>query len=310
MPRIFLIFAVLFLSIPAHAQDPSKAASLNQRGLKLFKEGKFEAAIDAFSKAIEVSSSFVSNRNDIEHKSLAALQPHESLASPVTAVDPRTAAALVNRGNVYFVIGDIESAQSDYERALRISPGLAEAHSCLGSLLLGKGEVDAAIDGYSRSIKIDPRFIKAYLGRSIAYATKGDLKSALADLDSAEKIDPKNGEIYYRRGDVLRISGESDRALFEYDRAISVDPKLAGPYFARGFILYSKHQLEPAIRSLTLAIERDARMPDAFMFRGYALLVLGNDAEAERDFQSATAIQPRLRSAIDEGVKMIKDQRK
>ena len=309
MSRSALIIAILFLLVSANAQDPSKAASLNQRGLKLFKEGKFDAAIEAFSKAIEVSSMIVSRRNDIADSSLAALQPHESLASPVTAVDPRTAAALVNRGNVYFVIGDFDSAQRDYERALRISPGLAEAHACRGSLLLGKGDIDAAIEDFSRSVKIDPRFIKGYLGRSLAYATKGDIKAALADLDSAEKIDPKNGEVYYRRGDTMRISGDSDAAFVEYDRAIAIDPKLAGPYFARGFILYTKRLLEPAIKNLTMALERDARMPDAYMFRGYALLALGKDAEAEKDFQRALAIQPQLASSIDEGVKMIKSQR-
>ena len=205
MSRSFTFFiAILFLILSAAAQDPSRTATLNERGLKLYKAGKFQAALDAFSEAIQVSSSLVRKR-EMPGNSLAE---RDQAVQTVSAIDPRTAAALVNRGNVYFMMGDFESALSDYDRALRISPGLAEGYSCRAAVFLYRGEVDRAIEEFSRSIKIDPKFVKGYLGRGLAYVTKGNVNAAFADFDAAGKLDPNNAEIYYRRGDARRISGD------------------------------------------------------------------------------------------------------
>jgi hypothetical protein len=59
-----------------------------------------------------------------------------------------------------------------------------------------------------------------------------------------------------------------------------------------------------------MAIKRDPRIPNAYLFRGNALLALGKDGDAEKDFEHAISIQPQLRSNIEEGIKMIKSQRK
>ncbi len=58
MSRSIIFAAIFCLLFSTHAFTQS-VSSLNSKGLKLYKEGKFEAAIDAFTKAIELSSSLV-----------------------------------------------------------------------------------------------------------------------------------------------------------------------------------------------------------------------------------------------------------
>ena len=56
MSRSFTIVAILCFLLSPHAFTQS-ASSLNEKGLKLYKEGKFDAAIDAFARSIAISAS-------------------------------------------------------------------------------------------------------------------------------------------------------------------------------------------------------------------------------------------------------------
>ena len=305
MSRIIITVAIFSLVFTINAQNLRKADNLIEQGLRLYKAGSFEAAIDAFSEAIEITSSLTSSQRYLRGNDLADRASGASFGEQIFAVDPRTAAALVNRGNVYFVLGQMAKALDDYDRAIRISPGLAEAWVCRGSVWLFRREHDRAIEDYSHAIKIDSRSVKGYLGRSMVFSDKGNIKAAFEDLDAVLKLGPNNAEVYYRRGNARRLSGDTNGALEDYKHAQDLDPSLSGPHFGRGCIYYAQRELKAAVAELTKAIELDARTPHALMIRGYALLAMGKDADADRDFKRALAILPQLKDEIDAGIKQI-----
>ena len=135
MSRIFSLLAILSFSLFVCGQSSEKADELLRRGLRSHNSGNYAAAIDDFSRVIELTSTLTSTNNS-KHQGFAETAENASERDNVRVVDRRTAAAYVNRGNTYFFMGSIDEALQDYERALRLSPGLAEGYMCRGGVWL------------------------------------------------------------------------------------------------------------------------------------------------------------------------------
>jgi tetratricopeptide (TPR) repeat protein len=70
-----------------------------------------------------------------------------------------------------------------------------------------------------------------------------------------------------------------------------------------------KSELDRAINEFNRAIELDPRYALAYGNRGLALLRLGKDAEAEKDFERALALGPGLKAELESSVEKIKKWR-
>ncbi|MCG8625433.1 MAG: tetratricopeptide repeat protein, partial [Proteobacteria bacterium] len=106
------------------------------------------------------------------------------------ALDPDFADAYSNRGIVYTIKDDHDSAIVDHTRVIELNPDDTYAHIFRGGAYEVKGDYDRAIIDYTQAIKLDPDdpFL-AYLSRGRAYKQKGDNTHAKADYAKvAEKL--------------------------------------------------------------------------------------------------------------------------
>lgn len=108
------------------------------------------------------------------------------------ALDSRDrAATLVNRGIVLMRHGEHRAADSDFDAAIALRPGLADAWLNKGFLRLRTGEGAEAIPYLERALTLHARRpALAYFARGIAHEQAGDLRSAYADLTRARDIEP------------------------------------------------------------------------------------------------------------------------
>lgn len=102
------------------------------------------------------------------------------------------AATLVNRGIIHMHARDIERAIADYDAALAIMPGLAEAHVNRGIALLHKGGADQdAVTALTRGLELKPsRPEVAYYTRAVAFEILGDARAAFEDYQAAAAARP------------------------------------------------------------------------------------------------------------------------
>ena len=286
MSKSVVSLAILFLSIFVYGQNPQKINDLLERGLRSHKNGNYSAAIADYSKVIELSSmpAIAHKQKDGETTETAE---ERAQRERVRVIDPRTAAAYVNRGNLYFLLGRSDEALEDYENAVRVSPGLAEAYACRGGILIFRREYERAIIDYRQAIKLAPDLTKAHIGLAIALLEIGEAKNAFAEFDAAVVMAPTSAEAIYRRGDAKRKIGDQTGASADYEIAIKLDPNDPGVHLGRGQLRYLQHDFEGAIKDLTRAIELSPYISESFTVRGYALTYRGQDAEAEMDFKRA-----------------------
>lgn len=107
---------------------------------------------------------------------------------------PSTAALNLELGNVYFELGDVQSADFHYEIALLAGVPMTDAirERMLNAAYIYAEELqfsavkpEAAIDAYTRAIELDPDHMRSHLGRGQAYLTLQQFELACKDLGRA-----------------------------------------------------------------------------------------------------------------------------
>jgi tetratricopeptide (TPR) repeat protein len=87
-------------------------------------EGKLDAAIDEYSKVLEV--------------------------------DPELYLVYFNRGKLFWRKGDRTRAMEDFSRAIRLEPTVAMTYICRGDILLEQGNCKAAEQDYAKALELSP----------------------------------------------------------------------------------------------------------------------------------------------------------
>ena len=171
MRRILTAFGVLALSFGvAHADSVGDVRT----GNAAFGDGRYEAAIDAFSRAVLAG--------DLDPEALAI--------------------TFNNRGVAYSELGDYDRAIADYGQALTLVPGdrtaiknLRIAHIRRAAASARLGEQEAALLDYARAIELEPDHPLAYMRRGQLRLDRGDTAAAITDLTRARELDPDNRDI-------------------------------------------------------------------------------------------------------------------
>jgi tetratricopeptide (TPR) repeat protein len=108
----------------------------------------------------------------------------EALGRPAEAIlafehaltlDPTDAEALLNCGNAYAELDQVDPAEHHIRRALACKPELVEAHVSLGDLLIRAGKLPEAIAASAEAIALRPDFATAHWNQGVALLLSGDL---------------------------------------------------------------------------------------------------------------------------------------
>ncbi|KAI5081823.1 hypothetical protein GOP47_0001566 [Adiantum capillus-veneris] len=128
--------AARLLALQCGLSDPEnnlKALSLKQQGIKSFESGDFTEAETMFSEAIDLQPSgglhlLYANRSAAR---LSKGDAHGALedANCASVLAPRWHVPHLRQGEAYMVIGDCQSAQSAYTKALSLDPSLRRSKS-------------------------------------------------------------------------------------------------------------------------------------------------------------------------------------
>lgn len=194
----------------------------------------------------------------------------EAVALPITPpLPPRVtqeltqdrknlAAAFYNRGNTYVKDGDIETAITNYSRAITLAGDnvqiVAQAYNNRGIAFDLQARFDEAVANYDLALTTqlnDKDFVaQVYNNRGITYLKKGLLDYALKDFNYAiATSDSIAAEAYRNRGLVYKVRGEHD----EYQ----ADLKVATCWHENqlGQTTYSRGNVEQAVRHYENAVK-------------------------------------------------------
>lgn len=193
----------------------------------------------------------------IETPRLAAPEPRPAPLQPQPAARPVAQVhAKVESGYAAYVAGDLATARTEYEQALRDEPANRDAQLGLAALDVKAGRYEAAEGAYLRLLQANPRDVEAQAalialrgGRLDPLVAESRVKSLLAAEPRAHVLNFTLGNQLAQQGRWAEaqqeyfkaFSAEPDNADFAYNLAVSLDhlrqPRLALEYYRRAVAL-------------------------------------------------------------------------
>jgi tetratricopeptide (TPR) repeat protein len=204
-----------------------------QRGTKLWNEGVAAASRGDFNTAIS--------------KYDAALRTRLG--------DSSAGIVYSNRGLAYNSKDLLDSAVSDFTKALRLHPGLAEAYIGRSFAYIRQGQIDKALGDTDAAIQLNPNSRDGYQNRAIVFLWKKEFDRAISDLSEAIRCDPANADLYARRGSAFAAKGDYDAAMASCESAIRLAPKSVEAYLGRAAVWEQQNRWYEAINDYDTAYQ-------------------------------------------------------
>ncbi len=152
----------------AAVRTPQSSMSYNNIGLAKRLEGDYRGAVDNFSKAIAIQSGY--------------------------------AKAYINRGGMYFMLNEIDSAYRDFSRAIELDPSSPDAYSNRCAVEQRMKRYNEALADINQALTLNPYYSDGYQNRGVVKNSLRMYTEAIADFNESLRINPENGSAYFGRG--------------------------------------------------------------------------------------------------------------
>ena len=188
--------------------------------------------------------------------------------------------------------GDLTSAISSFNIAIRLKPDLPDAYNNLGTALMRQGDLTAAIALFKKAIELKPEHPDPHNNLGIILQKKGESDAAVASYKTAINLDPNNPDTYYNLGTALMQQGDLTAAISSFNKAIKFKNDFAGAYNNLAVGLQKHGKTKNAIDIYKIALKLRPDFPEAHNNIGNALKDCGNLPEAIASFKKAIELNP------------------
>lgn len=168
------------------------------------------------------------------------------LMNKALRVNPQDAAAHSNLANVLLILKRFEEALNSCDRALELQPDFADAHGNRGIALRGLNRFEDSLASCDRALELRPNFAEAHISRATALGFLGRFQESLDACDSALALRRNYLLAHSNRAMALRFLGRFQESLDACDCALAVKPDHAETLNTRGDMLSEFDRYEEA----------------------------------------------------------------
>ncbi len=284
-----------------------------EKGRVLNNAKKYDDAIDAFNKAIEIDPKNADfyfyrggNYYDMKNFEQAILD-----AGKAIELDPKSFSGYGLRGLANRAMGNYGKAILDFDKIIKsdsnkhYSKAIAAIKRVIAYVHRGKtyaamGQSAAAIKDYDKAIELNSNNAEAYLERGIIYLQLGYHK-AQKEFDAAkDKMSDQERDSLLERmakGDPIRLplakSSDCQRGIHDLDKAIDLNSTFKSAYMERGSAYINLGEYQQGINDYNRVITIDPQNVGAYLFRANAYSKIGNSKQAVKDYDKAVEINPK-----------------
>jgi tetratricopeptide (TPR) repeat protein len=213
-----------------------------------------------------------------------------SLATQAIQKDTNNAALFLARGELYREHEDWPAATSDFDRAEKLNPQLAEVDFCRAQLLTDSGALTAARAKFDQYLTRVPTDGRALVARARLLARIGERRLAVEDYTRAlAQLREPQPDYFLERARLQAADGDVEAALKGLDEGV----KALGAILT--FELYAmelelgRGRHDAALARLDIVMQQTPRKENWLARRADILLAAGRSAEARDAYQAALA---------------------
>ncbi|XP_045143170.1 RNA polymerase II-associated protein 3 [Echinops telfairi] len=268
--------------------DSQKALALKEKGNKFFKQGKYDEAIECYTKGMNAdpyNPVLPTNRASAYFR-LKKFAVAESDCNLAVALNRSYTKAYARRGAARFALQKLEEAKKDFEKVLELEPNNFEATNELR-------KINQALPCRESSC---PQEAGAMV------------KSAAGEKEQVEEQQQKQQATAQKDlGNAFFKEGKYESAIECYTRGMAADGTNALLPANRAMAYLKIQKYEDAEKDCTQAILLDGSYSKAFARRGTARTFLGKLNEAKQDFETVLLLEPGNKQAVSELSKIKKE---
>ena len=236
------------------------AQNYYENGNKLYKEKKYDKAIELFTLAI----------NTEDHVSDAYML----------------------RGNCKAIINE-EGAMSDLIISKELNPNNYLVYFYIGSEYLINGDVINAKENLEKSISINNKYALAVDFLCIALMASDNLQEALKLSETAVRLDPNGEDFYLHRGVIKMKLGMLGDAIKDLEKDLGKGSDV-NIYSNLAVCYYQMKDYDNTINFATKALVIEPKLLDVLLFRASSYDKTGQTKLACNDFQNAKGLGANL----------------
>ena len=231
MERIILIITLIAVDIvlvPGQSLDQMINSPLRipyDNGLKAYKSGEFEKAIEFYSEVVAKTDSSSSFELHMKKQALIyrsfckkELKNYEGSIMDINraiAIDPNDLASYIDRGTTYLGMGEFQKAREDFLKIIENDKKSVQAkggYYYLGLIAFNESKIPEGIEYLTKALDIDPNDINILFNRGYYYGLTMQTEKAIKDYDKIIKLDPSIKEVYANRGtEKVNLYNRQDR---------------------------------------------------------------------------------------------------
>ncbi|MFC2011271.1 tetratricopeptide repeat protein [Chloroflexota bacterium] len=252
-------------------QNGMTAEEWFEKGFALGGQDKYEEALKAYNKAIELDPQYVLAWNN-KGNTLGELGRHEEALeayNKAIEIDPKDALAWNNRGVTLYKLEKYQEALEAYNKAIEIDPLYAKAWYNKGNILYKLKKYQEALEAYNKAIEIDPKDALAWNNRGVTLYKLESYPEALEAYNKAIELDPQYALAYSNLAEAYFNLGAIEQAITNVNKAINLNEKLTPSLLLRGKIEIEQKDYAGASQTFTQAISSDLGNPIPLLWNAY-----------------------------------------
>lgn len=232
--KILLSFYLLIHFSEALAQD---AGSLIKKGDEYFYNGKYDSAINLYTRAI--------------------------------SADPKSYEAFFSRASAFAQKKLYNAAIPDYTAAIQFAPPdstewISGLYAERGIAYENKSSNDSAFLDFEKALSIDPSFLKIYIHRGNLFYNRNNFELALKDFSKAISINDSDPELYKSRSKAYYCLNLVDSAIRDINHIIATDTTYTS-YNYRGLFYNRLGQYDSSLNDFLINIKKNFRFGNAYI---------------------------------------------
>ena len=199
---------------------------------------------------------------------------------------------LTYRSGLLLLVGRLDEAKPDIERALALDPRNSDAYSLQSVIAVVENDKDEASKRAEKAVELDPASPAARIALSYAQQAQFKIEQARASVQKAVDLDPQSALAWARLAELEMSAGNLDRALGAAKRATELNPELAKTQTVLGFANLTRIDTKAAKQAFQKAIELDQADPLPRLGLGLARIREGDLKGGREEIEIATSLDP------------------
>lgn len=282
---------------------PDLAQGNYYSGVVLEAQGKTQAAIASFHKALEKNPEAVEPLLAIVKAELSQRQPQKALTllDSVIKKNQNNFVAHNLRGEVLMLQGKAEEAEKSFSSAIGLNPKIASTYRNLGTARLARDDMNGAFKAYEEGMKQLPDNEMLAYSMAALDERQGEFDRAISRYETLLKRNP-NSAMAKNNLAMLLVTHRSDQESLNRarDLALTLSSSSEPAYLDTvGWVQYRRAEIDQALATLEGALKKVPSAPQINYHLGMVYYTKGDSAAALRHLEQALSAKVEFQG-IDE----------